>query len=164
MDLDGTGSGVPVKTGPVSPLEMPKLPGDDVVVRARRIAHPMTLATVAQPRLASLVFDLSSVDVNGRLVARAGLRSLGWDAGCRLAIKPSAGLLVVSADAAGRVTVKRSGVLIIPVGLRSLCGLTSGTRVLLAADPVAARLVVYPPGVLSDVLEAHHVAVLGGGL
>ena len=50
----------------------------------------------------------------------------------------------------------------LPAAVRHWCGLKSGDRVLLTADPVADLLVVYPPTVLDDMVAQAQCAVLGG--
>ncbi|HWM02736.1 MAG TPA: hypothetical protein VNP92_10420 [Actinophytocola sp.] len=46
----------------------------------------------------------------------------------------------------------------IPAGLRHRCGLATGDRVLLAADPTHSHLTIYPPAALDKALTPHPVA------
>jgi hypothetical protein len=50
----------------------------------------------------------------------------------------------------------------LPATVRHWCGLSPGSRVLLAADPAAGRLVVHPPAALDAMIGQFHARVPGG--
>ncbi len=110
------------------------------------------------------MYGLAAVDCRGRVADRAVVGALGWVSGTRLDIGESGGLLVVRADAHGGFSLTRQGHLRLPATVRRGCGLISGDRVLLVADPARDLLVVYPPAALDDLLAPRHAGLLGGDL
>ncbi|MEU5943728.1 AbrB/MazE/SpoVT family DNA-binding domain-containing protein [Micromonospora sp. NPDC047548] len=71
-----------------------------------------------------------------------------------------AGLVVVRVSAQGIFTLTGQRHLHLPAAVRKWCGLKSGERVLLAADPTAGILVVHPPAALDQmIVQAHTVAL-----
>ncbi len=90
------------------------------------------------------------------------LRALGWGPAHALALTVIAGSVLAVGSPESPVRVGNDGHLRLPVGVRRACRLVAGDRVLLVADPVAARLVLHPPRVLGALLDAHHAAMLGG--
>ena len=92
-----------------------------------------------------------------QLADRSIMRALGWSAGLRLDIDETRGLLVIRPQDSGEFQVTGQGHLRIPAPLRHRCGLETGDRVLLAADPRQGQLVVYPPAAL-DALIAQQPA------
>jgi bifunctional DNA-binding transcriptional regulator/antitoxin component of YhaV-PrlF toxin-antitoxin module len=91
---------------------------------------------------------LATVDCRGRIADRTVVRALGWAPGTRVGIRQVHGVLVIGAAAGGMTRVSSEGHVRLPAAVRRGCGLVAGDRVLLAADPVAGRLVVYPPAAL----------------
>jgi hypothetical protein len=81
------------------------------------------------------------------------LRALGWSAGHRLDIREAAGTLTVVPNPAGDHQVTGQGHLRIPAVMRHRCGLATGDRVLLVADPDRSQLAIYPPGALDKALD-----------
>jgi hypothetical protein len=114
----------------------------------------LPLPSLIAQRTRSAVYGLAALDDRGRVADRVALRALGWSAGLRLTVDESRGLLVVYPDAGGAAQVTGQGHLRVPAPLRHRCGLHSGDRVLLAADPERHRFVVYPPAAL-DALLSH---------
>jgi hypothetical protein len=79
-----------------------------------------------------------------------------------LQIRLSGGLIVVDADPSGAFAVTRQGHVRVPATIRHWCGLAPGDRLLLAANPVFGRLVVYPPASLDRVTAALDAAACTG--
>ena len=96
---------------------------------------------------------MARLDCHGRIAARAVLHAVGWPAGHRLSIHEAAGPLTVTPDPAGDHQVTGEGHLRIAAALRHRCGLATGDRVLLAADPNRSRLTIYPPAALDLALR-----------
>lgn len=115
----------------------------------------LPLPSLIAQRTTTTVYGLAAIDDRGRIADRVVLRALGWSAGRRLVIDESWGLLVIFPDASAPAQVTGQGHLRVPATLRHRCGLRSGDRVLLAADPEQHRLVVYPSTAL-DALLSHH--------
>ncbi|MFY1702982.1 hypothetical protein ACN28G_14745 [Micromonospora sp. WMMA1923] len=123
---------------------------------------PLPLSVVPPERVGRLVYGMAAVDASGRIGDRMMNGVLGWSAGTRLQAAEGGGMIVVRAARCGSFAVTAGGHLHLPAALRHWCGLRSGDRVLLAADPVDGLLVVHPPVVLDTVLAEVHAAVLGG--
>ncbi len=115
--------------------------------------EPLPLPDLPPQRTSAVVYGASAVDDRGRVVDRVVLRALGWCAGHRLDIREAAGTLTVVPDPAGSHHVTAQGHLRIPASLRHRCGLTTGDRVLLAADPDRSHLAIYPPAALDKALD-----------
>ncbi|MDT0530949.1 AbrB/MazE/SpoVT family DNA-binding domain-containing protein [Micromonospora sp. DSM 115977] len=107
------------------------------------------------------MYRLASVDSSGRIRARAIIGALGWGPGVRLDIRHGAGAIVVRRDPRGVFTVTGQGHLSLPTAVRHWCGLGAEERVLLTAEPAANLLVVYPPGLLDEMVAHAERAVLG---
>jgi bifunctional DNA-binding transcriptional regulator/antitoxin component of YhaV-PrlF toxin-antitoxin module len=90
------------------------------------------------------------------------MRALGWEPGGRLDVRESGGLILVTADRQGVFGLTRQGHLRLPVAIRRWCGLATGDRVLLAAEPGDGLLVVHPLAALDAMITQFHAAVLGG--
>ncbi len=123
----------------------------------------LPLPSLIAQRTMSAVYGLAALDDRGRIADRVVLRALGWSAGLRLVIDESRGLLVIYPEAGGPAQVTGQGHLRVPAPLRHRCGLHSGDRVLLAADPGHSRLVVYPPAALDAFVSHHFVSMDGAG-
>ena len=108
------------------------------------------------------MYSFAAMDDRGRLGDRVALRSLGWIPGTCLALDVRDGLVLVTADAEGSIAVTTHGHLRLPAPVRHWCGLEPGARVLLVADAVESRLVVYPPVALDAVIGRWQAEVFGG--
>jgi hypothetical protein len=115
--------------------------------------EPLPLPVLPPHRTSTVVYGASAVDDRGRVVDRVVLRALGWRPGHRLTIQEAAGTLTVVPDPAGDHRVTAQGHLRIPASLRNRCGLATGDRVVLAADPDLSRLAIYPPVALDKALD-----------
>ena len=104
------------------------------------------------------VYGMAALDCHGRIADRAALDALGWPIGYRLSIQEADATLTLTADPAGSVRVIGRGQVRIPAVLRHRCGLATGDRVLLAADPIRSRLTIYPPAALDQALTPHSPA------
>jgi hypothetical protein len=107
---------------------------------------------------------MAAVDCHGRVADRAILQAFGWSIGHRLTIREVAGTLVVAPDPDGHLKITGQGHLRIPAALRHRCGLATGDRVLLAADPTRSHLAIYPPAALDGALALHPATRLAGDL
>jgi bifunctional DNA-binding transcriptional regulator/antitoxin component of YhaV-PrlF toxin-antitoxin module len=113
-------------------------------------------------RTTAVVYGLSALDDRGRLADRTIMQVLGWSAGLRLHIEETRGLLVIRSHEQGEFHVTGQGHLRVPAPLRHRCGLQTGDRALLTADPRRDQLVVYPPAAL-DALIVQRTADLMDG-
>lgn len=147
----------------VASLALPKFGHDGSAARQVSLRRQMTLPQSPQRRLDGFVYDLSAVDKNGRVVASASMRSLGWVPGTRLVMDEACGLIVVTSAKTGKGRVDARGHFRLPSGLRRWCGLDAGSQALAVAEPGAQRLVVHPMASLDAMVEARHAAVLAGG-
>jgi hypothetical protein len=109
-------------------------------------------------RTTAIVYGLPALDDRGRLADRTIMQVLGWSAGLRLNISETRELLVIRSQEHGEFQVTGQGYLRVPAPLRHRCGLQSGDRVLLAADPRQGQLVIYPLAAL-DALIARQAVV-----
>lgn len=80
----------------------------------------------------------------------------------RLDIRHGGGAIVVRRDSRGVFAVTGQGHLSLPAAVRHWCGIEAGERVLLAADPAANLLVVYPPAIVDAMVARVERTVLGG--
>ena len=104
-------------------------------------------------RTRATVYGFSHISDRGRIAAAEVLPALGWAPGISLECRVRGDRLRLSPHPDGRVRVLEAMRFRLPVGLRRRCGLTPGTGVLLAADPVAGQLVLLPPFALDEVLH-----------
>ncbi|GAA2779024.1 AbrB/MazE/SpoVT family DNA-binding domain-containing protein [Crossiella cryophila] len=154
----------------IAPLIPPTVPSGRSGHPARRPgaqgpgARKLPLATVASPpaRTATTLYRLSAVDCNGYVLNRAILTALTWPAGTRLSARMARSLLVLTADQAGAFAIGNQGDLWLPITVRRACGLVTGDRVLLAADPPLGRLVLVPPAELDRMLSRSYGEEWGG--
>ena len=140
------------------PPRDPHRPIADPAGAQRRRALPVP--TVPTPRTNATVYGMAPLDCHGRIADHTVQRTLGWTPGARLAIRETDGLLIIHADPHGVFRVTSQGHLRLPAQIRHCCGLITGDRVLLAANPTHDRLVIYPPAAL-DAMTARHDG-LGG--
>jgi hypothetical protein len=124
----------------------------------------LPLASVAAPRARRTLFGRAVLDGAARVNHRAVLGALGWTPGTCLEPRESGGLLILAMHRFGLTGIAPEGHLRMPPKVRNLCGLELGDRVLLAADPVRGRLVVYPPAVLFEMARQRLSATPDGGL
>lgn len=151
----------------ISPVVPPLLPrgscrgadGPGAVLVTRR---SLPIPSLIPQRMTAVVYGLSALDDRGRLADRTIMGVLGWSAGLRLNITETRGLLVIRSQEHGEFHVTGQGHLRVPAPLRHQCGLQTGDRVLLAADPRRDQLVVYPPAAL-DALIVQQTADLMDG-
>lgn len=117
------------------------------------------------PRSADTGYGLAVMDRHGRLADLAVMVCLGWGAGTVLGLGAWDDCLVLAADPGGTVQVARDGTFRLPAGPRRQHGLAPGDRVLLAADPAAGRLRLYPPASLDELLRpsSNGAALATGG-
>jgi hypothetical protein len=114
-------------------------------------------------RTTALIYGLSALDDRGRLADRTIMQALGWSAGLRLEISETRGLLVIRPHDHGEFHVTGQGHLRVPAPLRHRCGLKTGDRALLAADPRQGQLVVYPPAALDALIAQQAAESRNGG-
>ena len=128
-------------------------------VNARRA---LPVPQLAPPGVRSTVYGTATIDCNGRVADGTVITALGWVRGTRLDIRESGGLVLITADRHAVFRMTRPGQVRLPATLRHWCGLTPGSRVLLAADPATGLLVVHPPAALHTMITQFHATVLGG--
>lgn len=145
----------------VSPVVPPMMPGGrpSGSVNTRRALPVPQFPPRAVP---STVCGIAAVDCNGRVAEGAVITALGWAPGTRLDIRESGGLVLITADRHAVFRMTRKGQLRLPATVRHWCGLTPGSRVMLAAQPATGLLVVHPPAALHAMINQYHAAVLGG--
>lgn len=112
----------------------------------------LPMATVEQPARSTAVYSIRPVDTNGRVVDKAIVEALGWRPGDLLSWRVTGGLVLITRPGFGARGVTKYGHISIPAAVRHAAGIGIRDRVLLAADPDHALLVVYPPAVLDDIL------------
>ena len=83
-------------------------------------------------------------------------RAMGWSADTRLEFRLVDGLIIIRAQPHSPYALTGRGHLRLPLPVRRWCALAPGDRVLLAADPTRARLVVHPPAALEQMLRHTH--------
>jgi hypothetical protein len=164
-----TAAGVVVVTASLVPPVIPRtLPmdrsGSTGVGPAGRRRRPLptpALSTQLQP-VAPSTYAVSAVDKSGRVADRSIVRVLGWSPGTRLDIREHVGVIVVASATDGVHRIDDRGYLHLPLTVRRWCGVTTGGRVLLAADRAAGLLIGYPVAVLDTVLAHLQAPVTGG--
>ncbi|GIM96856.1 hypothetical protein [Paractinoplanes toevensis] len=145
--------------GPITPV-IPSSPSRVQQIPNRRTKLP--LAALAPAAGSAPVCSVASVDCNGRILDSALLESLEWLPGLRFDVRVSAGLILLTAAEDAEHVVRRRGELRLPATIRHWCGLTTGCRVLLVAEPESERLVIHPPAALGAMLRGFHQEKLGG--
>ncbi|MBV9312301.1 MAG: AbrB/MazE/SpoVT family DNA-binding domain-containing protein [Pseudonocardia sp.] len=105
---------------------------------------------------------MAALDARGRLADHAVITALGWTPGLRLHIRVTTRLLVVHADPEGDCAITRQGHLRVPALIRHQCGLGTGDRVLLAAEPDTGQLIIVPPAALDAFLTQQRSNLSGG--
>jgi hypothetical protein len=107
------------------------------------------------------VYAVAAVDCNGRVGERGVIQAMGWAAATVLDLRVRENLIVVQPDQRGAQVLGLSGYLRLPAPIRHRCRLVPGARLLLAADPTAGVMVIYPPAVLDAMVCAFQAGVLG---
>lgn len=125
-------------------------------------ARRLTVLQLPPIQSVTKVYHLASVDMWGRLVVGAAMETLAWRPRTRLAMQPQGGLLRVTADPDGTVTVTKRGQLRVPLALRRWCTLEAGTQVLVVADPLAAHLIIHPLAAVEQMVARQHAETFGG--
>ncbi|MGH3823882.1 MAG: AbrB/MazE/SpoVT family DNA-binding domain-containing protein [Pseudonocardiaceae bacterium] len=154
-----------MRAGVIAPVVPPVLPASGRAVAPSVVAlvrGPLPLPTLTPRRTSTVVYGLSALDDRGRIADRVVMRALGWSAGLRLDIHETGGVLAIFADPKGVYQVTSQGHLRLPAAPRHRCGLQTGDRVLLAADPQRSRLAVYPPAALDTLLSQQSTETTGG--
>lgn len=126
-----------------------------------RLARPLPMPSLPARNSSAALYGLAVIDCHGRAADRVVLASLGWSPGQSLRLRVIAGSIVARPDVRGGVAVSTDGHVRLPIGLRRRCGLRTGDRVLLVADPPSGTLLLHPPPVLDELLAVHHCAILG---
>jgi hypothetical protein len=152
----------------VTAVLAPVIPPPSAATRGQRSSsaprQPLPVAQLAPHRDTTVVYGLAAVDSTGRVVDRAITQALGWTPGIRLHIRLSGDLIVVDADVHGAFAISGQSHVRLPARVRHWCGLATGDRVLLVADPAMHRLVVHPPAALDAMIAVAHAQVLGRGV
>ncbi|MDE1674628.1 hypothetical protein [Nocardia gipuzkoensis] len=112
----------------------------------------LPLGNVEQPPRRTAVHSIRPVDTNGHVVDKTVLTALDWRPGDRLSWRIAGGLVVITRPGYGRRGVTKHGHLPLPAAIRRGAGIRVHDRVLLAADPEHALLVVYPAHVVDEIL------------
>jgi hypothetical protein len=141
----------------IAPLIPPRArPGDREHGRpgtARRL--PVAAAPEVPEVPDDVVYGLGRMDESGRVADRAMTSALGWQAGDRLTLTASAGVVIARREPDGMVTMPARPYIVIPAALRRRCGLRPGDRVLLAVFPAQDTLAAYSLAVVDQALRAH---------
>lgn len=116
-----------------------------------RLPIPALEAAALQSEAGHVV---TPVDRDGRLADRSLLRFLGWTAGVQIALTIEPGPILIARPGAG-VRVDRRGHLHMPAAVRHAYAIVPGDRVLLAAHPETAELLIIPGRVVTAMIEAH---------
>jgi hypothetical protein len=148
---------------PLSPIvPRPVTPGGvrtDVPLAARR-PPPLARLSPNGARPVEVVYAFSTVDRSGRVADRRPIRALGWPPGAGIDFGEHDGTVVATRSPGASTGVDARGFLILPLLVRRWCGLDTGDRLLLAADPLGEVLRGYPVAVLDRLLGS---ASNGGG-
>ncbi|MEV0109989.1 hypothetical protein AB0H42_27130 [Nocardia sp. NPDC050799] len=112
----------------------------------------LPMATLEEPVRSRAIHSIRPVDTNGRVVDKAIVGALNWHPGDLLSWRVTGGLVLITRPGHGRRGVTKYGHLSLPAAVRHSAGIRIHDRVLLAADPDQALLVVYPADVLDDIL------------
>jgi bifunctional DNA-binding transcriptional regulator/antitoxin component of YhaV-PrlF toxin-antitoxin module len=122
-------------------------------------ARPLPVPALHQlPGDGSMVYDIGSVDASGRIAAKPVIAAAGWQPGDRLDLITAADAIVLRASPDGPWQVPPRGGICLPVHARHRHGIGQGDRVLLAASPEHALVIVYPPSALDEMITSYHTA------
>ncbi|MFL6116837.1 MAG: hypothetical protein ACJ786_36610 [Catenulispora sp.] len=128
-----------------------------------RLALPPVAAGVKNPatRSGRALLGVAVVDRSGRVRDRVLMDVLGWADGERLAIDVQPGALVLRPDPEGVVRTDARDQVVLPAGARTLVGIASGQRVVLAALPDVGVMFVQPVEAVADWLADRYADLLG---
>ena len=124
---------------------------------------PLPLLKLAEKRAGSAIYGMSKLGVGGRIADRSLVAELGWDAGQRLDLRVTGGLIAITADVRGVFQLTSQRFLHLPVAARRWCALVQGDRVLLAGYPQGGVLLVHPPKILDAIVDRVLAEALGAG-
>jgi len=144
----------------VPALQMPASTNETTSRRGSRPAPPVAPLPAAGGQ--SGIYGLAKIDHRGRVTDATVERALGWPPGTRPNIQETNGVIVVSVDDRGVVTMPNQGHLCLPLPVRRWCRLDPGDQVLLTVGQHANRLFVYPSTTLDELLGEHRLALFGG--
>jgi hypothetical protein len=152
-----------VYESPVALFVPPELPAVNLPSPAR-LALPLVAARVKNPatRPGRALLGVAVVDRSGRVRDRVLMDALGWADGERLSIDVQPGALVLRPDADGAIRMDARDQVVLPAGARTLVGIASGQRVVLAALPDVGVMVVHPVEAVADWLTDRYADMLGG--
>lgn len=109
----------------------------------------------------SLYCVVTPIDVRGRLADSSPIRALSWPPGHPITITVTHQAIVATHRVGGTDCITRQGHLRLPARIRHLCRITSGHRLLVAAEPDAGLIVVYTIAHLESILLTHHCSPPG---
>jgi bifunctional DNA-binding transcriptional regulator/antitoxin component of YhaV-PrlF toxin-antitoxin module len=122
-------------------------------------ASPPPLISLHQlPRDASVLYDIGSVDIAGRITCNHIVDALHWEPGSRLDIILTSRTIVIRAAPSGLFSVPRRPRIIIPSNARHRHGISPGDHVLIAAAPDYGLMIVYPLSALDEMISRYHSA------
>jgi hypothetical protein len=153
-----TGLGVPILVPPVVP---PSLAGG-VPSQRLRSGQPLPLAPLLSARAQSTVYGLAAVDDRGRIADHVVVDALDWRAGAALDVRVVGGVIFLTANDDGASRVTKHGHVRLPQFVRRRCGIESGDRVLLAAEPTEGVLTMHPLIVMDTMVTRFHAQVMAG--
>jgi hypothetical protein len=148
-----TNSPIPAVIPSVLPQGRPSIAAASI-----RLRGPLPLARLSLRPAGTLRFGLATNDTNGRVADTALTRALGWTNDTRLHIQTYTDLILVIADEHGIFHLSPYGHVKLPATARHWCRLTTGDRLLLAADPAEGILIAHPSAVLEELVAALHAA------
>lgn len=108
----------------------------------------------------SLHYTVTPIDARGRLADRSPVRTLGWQPGQPITITAARRAILVTAVIGGAESITRQGHLRLPAHLRHAFHLSTGERLLVAAAPTPAVLIVHTLALLESIFFADHALAL----
>jgi hypothetical protein len=124
---------------------------------------PMPAATVHRPVVPDL-YGVSTVDNHGRIAARTLLHLLRWEPGDTIVFSISEQQVITATRASPKIdsaaparTIRQRGHLHLPANIRHRAALTTGDRLLLAADRIGT-LRIFPAQLLAQILNQHQTS------
>lgn len=92
----------------------------------------------------NVIYGMSRLDASGRIADHTLTATLGWRPDDQLVLTPDDRVLTVQRAPTGTASLTGRGHLLLPAPIRHRLALHPADRVLLAADPAANRLILYP--------------------
>jgi bifunctional DNA-binding transcriptional regulator/antitoxin component of YhaV-PrlF toxin-antitoxin module len=111
----------------------------------------------------SMVYDLGSVDISGRVASQPVITAVGWQPGDRLDLVVADGAIVFRRSPDGLWPVPWRPRICIPAHARHRLGIAQGDQVLLAAAPGHSLVIVYPAAALEEMITRYHATHSVGG-